>query len=177
MTAEQLCVAWCVVVWAAVAVLLIGIVRTDLRSRRIPNGAVAALVVAWVVLQAGLLLFGSSADQLSEAARECGVPDWLMGLFEPAGVLEGALTAVVAVALLSLVAFLYERIGGKEAMGAGDVKLIGALALFAGPLRSIVALMVACVVALLAALVGRRRAFPFAPAIAVGLACAMLVTV
>lgn len=51
----------------------------------------------------------------------------------------------------------YEALAKKEALGGGDIKLVAALALFLGPARMAVCLLVACVVALLNVFAGRSR--------------------
>ena len=173
MTAELFAVWWCVAVEVTVAALLAAMVRSDLRSRRIPNGAVAGLALSWAALHLGFLLAGVPAEGLSAAARAQGIPEWALGLFRPAGLGEGLFTAVVSGAVLVAAGLLYERFSGKAAMGAGDVKLIAAFGLFAGPARLMATVMVACAVALVASLVTRSRTFPFAPALAIGFVCVM----
>lgn len=173
MTAELFAVWWCVAVEVAVTALLAVMVRSDLRSRRIPNGAVLGLALSWAALHLGLLLAGIPAEGLLVTAQAQGIPGWALGFFRPASVGQGLLAAVVAGAVLMGAGLLYERISGKTGMGAGDVKLIAALGLFAGPSRLMVAVMVACAVALATSLVTRSRTFPFAPALAIGFVCVM----
>lgn len=175
MTSDLFSVLWDGTAAIAVAVLLAGIAVCDLRSRRIPNALVIALVAVWALLHLGLCAAGVSVEQLPQAASMCGVPVWMLGLFRPVDPLKGLITAAVVVGLLSAVALLYEKASGKPAMGAGDVKLIGALALFAGPWRLMVSLMIACAAALVASSIVRRRTFPFAPALVFGFFCAILV--
>ncbi len=77
---------------------------TDLRERRIPNVLPTALVGIWGVLTAARLIAGA-------------------GLW--AALLSPALTAAV---VFAVTAMLFAR----GALGGGDVKLLSALALFAG---------------------------------------------
>ena len=132
------------------------------------------MVVAWVVMQLGLFV-GGSPHAVAAAAQQLGVPDWLASRLASVPFVEGLLTALVAVAALFALGALYERITDKQAMGAGDVKLIGAFALFLGPARLVVCLIAACVFALVGSVAFRSRTFPFAPALALGFVCAIFV--
>ena len=162
--------------WAAVAALLVAMVVTDVRTRRIPNELVAGVCAAWVLMQATSYLFvGATGLSLAEAAQLLGLPELLLSLFSLPGVLTGLFTAAVVVALLAGANALYGRVFHKQAMGVGDVKLIGAFALFLGPLPTLVCVMLACLFALVAAVPLRMRTFPFAPALACAFVCAVLV--
>lgn len=173
MGSDSFAVVWCAAVAVAVVVLLAAIVVSDLRNRRIPNVLVAGLAGAWAALHIGLFACGVPVDGLSEVAYERGVPDLFLAPFRAASPVLGLLTALVLVIVLWVAASFYERFSGKTAMGAGDVKLIGALALFAGPVRSLTGLAVACLAALAFCAFSRDRTFPFAPALALGFVCAM----
>lgn len=162
--------------WVAIAGLLAAMCVTDLRHRRIPNKLVIAVCVVWVLMQAETHLFAAVAGfSLVEAARASSIPEPLLHLFALPSPLIGILTAAAAVALLAAVGALSERVFRAQAMGAGDVKLIGAFALFLGPFAAIVCVMLACAFALVAALPMRLRAFPFAPTLTLAFACVILV--
>lgn len=162
--------------WLVVAGLLAVMCAIDVRERRIPNELVASVCAIWVLLQAALLLFSASAGvPLAEAARTYGVPHLFLPLFTLPSPVVGLLTAAAAVIFLGGMSAVYERLFRKQAMGAGDVKLIGAFALFLGPVPTVVCLALACVLALAAALPARMRTFPFAPALALAFVCVMLV--
>lgn len=158
----------------AVACLLAFASRVDFRCRRIPNGCVAALCVAWAAQHGALAVLGVSRTRLFDQAVAAGITEPLANIFWLPSVPVGLVSAVVAVVILLGANQLYERIRGKQAMGLGDVKLIGALALFAGPMRLMMALALACGFALLGSLLARQRTFPFAPALTLGFACALL---
>ena len=104
---------WC---FAALALAMVIAVRSDMHSRRIPNGLVLLL------LGAGLALNG------------LGPENGHGGLFAD---FPGALGVVPAMlgALTGLALFL--PFYGLRAMGAGDVKLMAALGSFAGPLETL----------------------------------------
>ena len=56
-------------------------------------------------------------------------------------------------------------------MGGGDIKLMAVLALHFGPLKSLLLLVLACIIGLIgagAAKKGFGKAFPFGPALAIG---------
>lgn len=163
-------------VWLTVAGLLAAMCATDVRTRRIPNKLVASVCAAWVALQVIAGLFGAATGtSLAVAAQGAGVPQFLLPLFALPHPGTGVLTAAAAVLLLAGAGALYERAFRKPSMGAGDVKLIGAFALFLGPVPTVACLMLACLFALAAALPARLRAFPFAPALIVAFVCVIFV--
>lgn len=174
MNAPLLPLILCGAAWATVLVLLALIVRSDVRYRLIPNELVGGIVGVWAVMHLGLFVFGSPYGVVAEA-QALGMPDWLALRLAPVHFVEGLVTALVATVVLFVIGALYERIRGRQAMGAGDVKLIGALALFLGPARLVVCLIAACVFALAASLISRSRTFPFAPALALAFVCAIFI--
>lgn len=162
--------------WAAVAALLALMCATDVRERRIPNRAVMAVCVLWVLMQVVSYLFAVFAGlPLAEAARAIGVTEPFLQLFALPSAPVGLLTAAISVVCFGGAGALYQRFFHKQAMGAGDVKLIGAFALFLGPVGTVVCVMLACALALVVALSARLRTFPFAPALAVAFACAIFI--
>ena len=56
--------------------------------------------------------------------------------------------AVVVVALLTVAASLSRRIHGRDGVGAGDIKLLGALGLWAGPVGGLAVVGGSCLLAL-----------------------------
>ena len=120
----------------------------DLEIREIPDGSLIAAAVIW--LAALPFLWAGWADALLHLAA---------GLVY-AGVLLG-------------VSLLMDRILGKESLGGGDVKLLAVIGLYLGFLPTLFAVILACVLGLLQALIsGKRRgtAFPFGPALSAGAA-------
>ena len=147
--------------WGALGLFLALAVGSDLRSRRVPNGLVAAgLAVALAVPLAGALV---AADGLSWRLAAASVAPWAAGL-----VLGG---------LLLLPGY---ALGG---MAAGDVKLMAMAGAFLGPGLAAAAVLYTCLAGgalALAALAWRRargRPAPthqaYAPAIALGCAVAV----
>lgn len=144
------------------AALIVAACVTDLRRRIIPNWIIVALICIWAVWKlCAWALYGSTAGVADEIAASC-----LFG---------GGLFAF---------GILYERITGKTGMGGGDVKLMGAVALYLGIYGSTVCLLAACALSIpLAAIVPRTRfaqpdekagALPFAPALAIGALIALI---
>ena len=128
----------------AAAVALVRAAMVDARERRLPNALTLAVAV---------LGFGQMA--LVAALR----------LPEPAGFSPVPVRILSASATL-VVLFVFEqawrRVRGSSGLGYGDVKLLGALALWVGPSVS----LVLAVSALLAACVGiarGARSFAFGP--------------
>lgn len=79
-----------------------------------------------------------------------------------------------------LVAFLFEKITGKEGLGGGDIKLAGVAGLLLGWERLLLSLLVATIPAAIVMLIKKRgsegedKAFPFAPFLVVGFTVALL---
>lgn len=93
------------------------------------------------------------------------LPDMLIGF------------AAVSVPLLILV-LIAERILKRPAMGGGDIKLIAVLGLHFGALKTLLILIIACIVGLIGAAAAGRlkgREFPFGPAIAIAAWVVMLI--
>lgn len=131
--------------------LLIGascvLVCVDLRYRRLPNTWVACVALAGCMLMPSRLL--------------CTEP-WQTRLC------AGVLTLL----LLSAAECIWRRIVDKPGMGAGDIKLLAALALCLGS-QVAVLLLLACISACVTAVLCRQRSFAFGPHI-VGAAVVLL---
>ena len=170
----------------------------DIRERIIPNRAVVAGIALWCasllaqvvgVIEESLFVYEPSsavglvfngATSLSAVNASPGSPFELAGacssnLIE--SILSTAASSVIgafgvsAFALVCLLAVSCFR--GGEPLGAGDVKLLFPIGLFAGFEGGIAALCVACVASLLycvarLAVGSPVRDFPFAPFLAVG---------
>ena len=145
---------------AVVLVVSLGLASvSDLSNRTIPNACVAAAALAAMPLVA-------SAPDL------------------PAAIGRSLSGATVVVALLAAAAYLSRRVHGCDGVGAGDVKLLGALGLWAGPVGGLAVVGASCLLALAGRAVAQRTrgsapsaavncdgAMPMAPAI---LAAALL---
>ena len=126
---------------------------SDLSSRTIPNACTAAAALA--------------AAPLAVSA-----PDL------PAAIGRSISGAAIVVALLAAAAFLFRRVHGCDGVGAGDIKLLGALGLWAGPVGGLAVVGASCLLALAGRAVAQRTrggaqsvavncggAMPMAPAI------------
>lgn len=135
--------------WAFLCCLF-ALSMVDAETREIPDGALIAAAVIWLVAQP--FLQSGWADALRHIA---------------AGVVYGA-------ALLGI-SLLLDKLLKKESLGGGDVKLLAVIGVYLGFLPTLFALILACVLGLGQALAtGKRRgaAFPFGPALSA--ACALM---
>ncbi len=134
---------------ALLFLLLLTVSLTDLDARVIPNPCVGAVVL----LRAGAL-----------AAR---VPEGAAGVANAAGSLA---SGVAMLALLLVSTRVARRLLGEAGMGAGDLKLLSALALFTGFERGLLLLALASALGLAHGLCLRarlgERGFPWGPGIA-----------
>ena len=124
---------------------------TDLEDCVIPDGSLIAAAAAWFLTLP--LLWNGWGDA---AAR--------------------VLTGLVAGGALLGLSLLMDRILGKESLGGGDIKLFAVVGLYLGPVATLFAVLLSCILGLAFAAVARRgrgKPFPFGPAIAVS-ACIML---
>ena len=141
--------------WAMVWAALLGwqlllLAMLDLRHFWLPNRLTALLAVSG--LAHGLWLYGVQADLLFEM---------LAG---------GAL----GFSGLTVVALTYRRLRGREGLGAGDAKLLGAIGLWVGPVGVIATLLGGSLIALAAAAallvagrnIGAQTALPLGSALA-----------
>lgn len=124
-------------------------VMCDLRERRIPNGCTAVLALGGLLQMLGAAL-------VPEAPLDCLPPT-------P----ERLVCALTCVGGGTAVEMLWRsRHENRHGMGFGDIKLLGAVALWIG-LLVWVALALACVLAVLCEVPRGRRVFAFGPYIAV----------
>ena len=66
----------------------------------------------------------------------------------PAAIGRSISGAAIVVALLAAAAFLFRRVHGCDGVGAGDIKLLGALGLWAGPVGGLAVVGASCLIAL-----------------------------
>ncbi|MEC4175201.1 A24 family peptidase [Adlercreutzia sp. R7] len=152
-----------VVTLVAYGLLLAGLVVIavgDMRTRRIPNGMVAALALLWVIWRCvlgfagrymGLGFWNTLLSPAPTVLGQIGLP--VYGASLSGGVL-GALALGGGMLVLSAV---YELTTKKESFGGGDIKLMVVIGLFLGWERGLVCLFVACLVSVIYALVMRFR--------------------
>lgn len=183
---------------AAFLVVLLCASFIDIRERIIPNRVVFAGIALWCVsllvqvvdtiqgpffAQEPLCAVGlvfNGATSLFATNALLGSPSELAGASSSSlvgSILSTAASNVIGAFGVSLFALACSLVilffRGGESLGAGDVKLLFPIGLFAGFEGGIVALGVACVVSLLYCLArfaaGRpARDFPFAPFLAIG---------
>lgn len=135
---------------AAFGWLLLALANTDFRTRLLPD-----------LLNAALLMLGAAMVVLIR--RE----DWLMH----------AAGAALGFAVLWLVETAYRRLRGRDGLGRGDAKLLGAIGLWVGAAALPLVLLIASLTGIVAALVQSWRegsalsgasAIAFGPWIALG---------
>lgn len=132
---------------------LLCIALIDIDSMEIPNGLVIYCV----------LLF---------AAFIASYPNPLKRFLE--GLTGGAAFGIGTL----LIALIMDKVLKRESMGGGDIKLLGAVGLFAGLWRGLFMLILACIIGLACALIFKKTSngqFPFGPAICIATYVALLV--
>lgn len=140
-----------VVTIVAYALLIAGLAVVsvkDARTRRIPNGWVALLMLLWAAWRLvlgfagkymGLGFWSTLLSPAPEVLGCFGLPIYGVSLSE--GIL-GALALGGGMLVLSAV---YELAMRNESFGGGDIKLMAVVGLFLGWERGLVCLLVACV--------------------------------
>ena len=119
----------------------------DLDSYIIPDGCLLIAVLAWV----GAIPFAFD----------------LYGGIQ--GILFALLSALVYGGGILLFSLVMDKVLQKESMGGGDIKLFAVMGLYLGMIASLFALVLACVLGLMIALVQQKQKsqpIPFGPAIA-----------
>lgn len=155
-----------------------------------PDGAGAVLSCMLLISLAAALIALSFVD-----ARSRHIPNVLSASVALLSVGQMALHDVLGLSVLSALVSCFERIAwaailvvgltlcetawralhsGSHGMGAGDIKLIGALTLWVGPAAPY-ALIAACILGTMYALVRRRRNFAFGPFLALAFGTCLLV--
>lgn len=99
-----------------------------------------------------------------------GVMTWVCFNFQRFSILRLASAFVIAL-LLFILTLLYEKLRLRKAIGGGDIKLFFVIALFIGFDKTLIALLLACAIAIVFVVVCKPfklGPFPWAPAIALG---------
>lgn len=139
---------------ACIMVVLGVIAWTDVRTRKIPNRLIGALLIIRGVIFLLDVIGGALPHALSSLA-------------------VSLVMSVVVTALLIALKALLDRLTHKESLGWGDVKLIAVGCLFLTVEGSMSALFVASIAGLILALGFRLfahdRTFPFGPALCLGI--------
>lgn len=90
--------------------------------------------------------------------------------------IQGAASAAVVFAVILALSLIMDKLLKRESLGGGDLKLMALAALFLGPWRTLLMLIVSCALALVfvAATRSRGKPFPFGPALCAGTALTLL---
>ena len=126
----------------------------DLEIMEIPDGCIIVGVITF---------FASKVLEYLLTKDKTNVP----------GILENILSCVGVVAIMVAIALLMGKVLKRDALGGGDVKLYGMLALYLGAAGSYELIFLSCIVGLIFAGIRKYffpkkdREFPFAPAIAI----------
>jgi leader peptidase (prepilin peptidase)/N-methyltransferase len=157
---------------AALFFILLVLTWIDVDTRRLPNVLVASLACVGVV--------GAVVSQFSPVQLVPLVPVPVSGI--AASPLAFALVgALLGAGSSGALAGAYALVRGRAGMGMGDVKLLGAVGLFAGP-YVLLALVLGSIAGAVVGVVGARREgvevasfmLPFGPFLAAGSAVAVL---
>lgn len=130
--------------------MLLGLIDYD--TMILPNGPMIVAAVAWAV-------FLPAHEDIKSRA------------------IGGLATAAAVAAVILVVVLIMDKVMGRETMGGGDIKLLALVGLYLGPWRTVLAVLAACLIGLIFALitrVGKKQIFPFGPAICIAAALAIL---
>lgn len=130
--------------------ILLGLSLVDLEIYIIPDRFIIAGIIWWAVL------IPFRGDIVYELIRS----------------LVGGLIIGGAMLLLS---WIFLKVTKKEGLGGGDIKLLFMTGLFLGPVRSLLSLIIACIVGILFSAFAKKRKIPFGPAISVAVYISMLI--
>ena len=126
---------------------------TDLEAMLIPDGCHIAAALAWLA----------------------ALPFLHMGR---GAILAALLSAVGFGGGLLLISMAMDKLLGRDTLGGGDIKLLAVVGLYLGPIASLFALVLACILGLaihaLTSREGAGHAFPFGPSIALASALMLL---
>lgn len=135
----------------------------DLDVFRLPNALVGSLALAGGV--------GALAAHLTDSQIVPLVSGWIAGA-GPGPVAEALIGLVLGAGLSALAAIAYHKVRGASGLGMGDIKLLGTLGLWLGPLV-LLALFMGSLLGAIFGLVTQRsgewqqRRIPFGPYLAV----------
>lgn len=77
--------------------------------------------------------------------------------------------AFIPSALVLMLSLIMSRLLRKESIGGGDIKLLFALGLHIGLLKSFLLLIIACVFGVISAVIAKQQKIPFGPCISLGM--------
>lgn len=130
--------------------MLVVIAVIDARRRKIYNWEICVLVALWVVWAAFEIGHGlAQGDGSVSFANVLWMPFPIVDI----SVMQGLFAAVAFGGGTLVLTLVFERLSGNFAFGGGDIKLLFAIGLFLGIEREAIAVMIACVVFAVIALV------------------------
>ena len=174
--AEKISVRYPLTELAFAAVTVLCLLRFDLTVEALRNYVFLCCLFCLTLCDIDSMMIPDGCHIISAAAWVAALPftfvSWAdTGLHVLAGVVFGG-----GVLLISL---LMDKILKKDTLGGGDIKLIAVSGLYLGLAGSLLSLMLACVIGLIAALIRRARsgdngAFPFGPSLAIAAAAVLM---
>lgn len=143
----------------------------DIKTRKIPNNIILALIVYWVIFSFVDMLF------IKLGIIVCDIEDELYNI------LINLLSAFFIACILFIIEFLLKKFRNKKSqLGAGDIKLISVICLFFGYYRTIIIILLSCIF-FIAYVLGKKiikkqnvSQLPFAPFIFLGLIIVVILT-
>ncbi len=133
--------------------ILLGLSLIDLETMEIPDGFIIAGIVNWL---AGIIFeYGFGKNLLTEAWHG----------------LAGGLGIAGFILVLSLI---FDMVTDKNSMGGGDIKLFFMTTLYLGFGKGFYALILSCLIGIIAALASKQNRIPFGPCISVAVIMGLL---
>lgn len=133
--------------------ILLGLSLIDLETMEIPDGFIIAGIVNWL---AGIIFeYGFGKNLLTEAWHG----------------LAGGLGIAGFILVLSLI---FDMVTDKNSMGGGDIKLFFMTTLYLGFGKGFYALILSCLIGIIAALISKQSRIPFGPCISVAVIMGLL---
>lgn len=137
---------WLVLRDWALTVVLLGLSLVDLEIYEIPDGFIIAGLVIWAVT---LPLVKMNGVNIGSYVND--------GLFGGAGIAGGML----------VLSMIMDKVLKKESLGGGDVKLLFMTGLYLGFAKSLLSLIVACIVGLFFVVSLKKQKIAFGPSISI----------
>ncbi len=152
----------------ALGCILLAASTIDFTVRMIPNGLVIMGICVWGFVS---IFYCSISQDISMCQFISGT-----GKLAPMPSIAESLFGGLAMSiLLTMLAFAFKKLTGKQGIGGGDIKLVLVIGLFLGISPIISTLVIACILSiiqdimksLIHPLLDNSHTFPFAPALAI----------
>lgn len=121
----------------------------------------------------GCLLFVASLEDIDsmEIQDYLLIPAAILALLRltETGVIKDMLLGLIVPVALCIIVFVMEKLLKREAMGGADIKIMFIFALHFGLYKSVLLLVIACIIGLIMALISKKgfnKEFPFGPSLA-----------